>query len=74
MSVPLLQWRQGRSVAEQTALMAEHTDCTHCFDNREIVLWWEHGNAVWGPCPCCNPAGRPAPSWAEWHAAHEPHV
>lgn len=53
----LLTWRPGRSAAEQTALMDEHSACTKCHDERMVVVDWKHGNAVWATCPRCNADG-----------------
>lgn len=65
----VLRWRPGRSAVEQTALMNEHCDCTACHDHRYVVVRWENGDAVWGPCPGCNASGAlSAATFEEWAA------
>lgn len=48
-----LEWHPGRRAVDHTALMAEHANCTRCYDERKIVVRWDNGDAVWGPCPEC---------------------
>ena len=50
----VVTWRPGRRAVDQTAIMREHAECCRCLDERSIVVGWENGNAVWGPCSDCG--------------------